>query len=540
MVDWTGFAARALATPEQWFEHRPPGDAPMSLSVGTRLGPYEILAAIGAGGMGEVYKARDTRLGRTVAIKVLPDGLAADPERRRRFEQEARAVSALNHPHICVLHDIGNHEGTDYLVMEHLEGETLAQQLRNGPLPLDQALSLAADTADALSAAHAKHIVHRDLKPGNIMVTKGGAKLLDFGLAKLRISREDVATAPSSVATQEPMTSPSTVLGTVPYMAPEQLEGKPVDGRTDLFGFGCVLYEMLTGRRAFAGETEASIISAIMSSEPPPVSTLQPVTPPLLDHLVRRCLAKDPDARWQSASDVADQLRWLNEHSGTGARLPARTRRRTGLLATAVVSVVTAGIVLGVAVGLRLHGTPSTGAVTRLSLDVRPADEVTAGGDFAPWVGGSRTAMEWTPDGTAILFLGRRRNVQQIYVRRLDATEARPLAGTEGAMLFAISPDSQSVAFWEGKDRTIKKVALAGGPALSVTSYMYRPVGLAWDSHGTLYLRKRQDDLETGTGRTVVRGDGTGPDCGPARPAADPAWGARAGLHSGQVLLWHR
>ncbi len=296
----------------------------MPLSAGARLGPYEILAAIGAGGMGEVYKARDTRLGRDVAIKVLPAEVAADPERRHRFELEARAVSALNHPHICVLHDIGSYEGTDFLVMEYLDGQTLAERLRKGALPRAQVLDLGAQIADALASAHRHGIVHRDLKPANIMLTKSGtvrpgspqAKLLDFGLAKLRPQPSAAVAGASVLSTQSVATRPGMVMGTVPYMAPEQLEGKDTDARTDLFAFGCVLYEMLTGRRAFGGNTEASVIAAIMTGEPEPLSALQPLTPPALDRLVRRCLAKDPDDRWQHAADVAEELRGISQDAG--------------------------------------------------------------------------------------------------------------------------------------------------------------------------------------------------------------------------------
>ena len=298
------------------------GAANMTRSAGSRLGPYEILAPLGAGGMGEVYRARDTRLGRDVAIKVLPAALAADPERRRRFEQEARAVSALNHPHICVLHDIGSQDGIDFLVMEYLDGQTLAQRLRRRkggaeapPLRLQEALEVGAQIADALATAHRHGIVHRDLKPANIMLVKTGAalqaKLLDFGLAKLRPQPGAAGAGLSELSTQAPATTPGAVMGTVPYMAPEQLEGKPTDARTDLFAFGCVLYEMLTARRAFGGDSQASVISAIMSSEPPPLSALQPLTPHALDRLVRRCLAKDPDDRWQDAADVAEELRGI-------------------------------------------------------------------------------------------------------------------------------------------------------------------------------------------------------------------------------------
>jgi tetratricopeptide (TPR) repeat protein/TolB-like protein len=325
--------------------------------IGTRLGPYEIVAPLGAGGMGEVFKARDTRLGRAIAIKVLPAGLAADPDRRRRFEQEARAVAALSHPHICVLHDIGSQDGVDFLVMEYLEGQTLAARLRSAqdargfgavpPIPLKEALEIGAQVADALGAAHRHGIVHRDLKPANIMLTPTGgvrhgspqAKLLDFGLAKLRPEVSEAAGGASAVTTEAPLTGDRQLLGTVPYMAPEQLEGKPADARSDVFALGCVLYEMLTGRRAFEGASSATVIAAILTSEPPPVSTLQPATPPLLDRLVQTCLAKRPDDRWDSAHDVAEQLRAISETSGQSGPIvaprPARWTRRRAILAGA-------------------------------------------------------------------------------------------------------------------------------------------------------------------------------------------------------------
>jgi Flp pilus assembly protein TadD/predicted Ser/Thr protein kinase len=307
----------------------------MKLMQGARLGPYEIQAAIGAGGMGEVYRAKDTRLGRTVAIKVLPAGVAADPERRRRFEQEARAASALNHPHICVLHDIGSQEGTDFLVMEYLEGQTLAQRLAKGPLPLAEALAYGGQIAGALDSAHRKGIVHRDLKPGNVILTKTGAKLLDFGLAKLKMPGtpgSDASSLLTTPTTQElPVTEMGAILGTLGYMAPEQVEGRDTDARTDLFAFGAVLHEMLTGKRAFTGTSPASVIAAILDRDPPPLSSLLPATPPALDRLVQRCLAKDPDQRWDSARDVADELRWIGEtSSGRGTITGAGARARIG------------------------------------------------------------------------------------------------------------------------------------------------------------------------------------------------------------------
>ena len=290
----------------------------MPLQPGTTLGPYQIEAPIGAGGMGEVYKATDTRLDRTVAIKVLPEHVAADPDLKQRFEREAKTISSLNHPHICILYDIGNQDGLDFLVMEYLDGETLAQRLEKGALPLEQALTVAIAIADALDKAHRQGIVHRDLKPGNIMLTKAGAKLLDFGLAKLRKSGLVGAPLVSAAATQsEPLTSQGTILGTVQYMAPEQLEGKDADPRTDIFAFGAVLYEMVTGTKAFQGESQASLIAAIMHNDAPAPSAVQSITPPALDYVVQTCLAKDPDDRWHSAGDVKRQLKWIVGGSGS-------------------------------------------------------------------------------------------------------------------------------------------------------------------------------------------------------------------------------
>jgi len=283
------------------------------LKSGTKLGPYEVGEPLGAGGMGEVYQARDTRLNRSVAIKVLPAHLSGDADLRQRFEREARAVSSLNHPHICTLHDIGKEGNVDFLVMEHLEGESLAERLKKGPLPFEEALKYAVQIADALDKAHRQNLVHRDLKPGNVMLTKSGAKLLDFGLAKVAgpASQPDVATLSSLPTEQKSLTAAGAILGTFQYMAPEQLEGGEIDARTDIFALGAVLYEMITGQKAFEGKSQASLISAIMAASPPPMTALQPFSPPALERVVRTCLAKDPDKRWQNAGDVARELEWI-------------------------------------------------------------------------------------------------------------------------------------------------------------------------------------------------------------------------------------
>src|SRR5712692_10576187 len=282
----------------------------MALSNGTRLGPYEILSGLGAGGMGEVYRARDTRLDRTVAIKVLPAEWTANPERRLRFEREAKAVSSLNHPNICALYDIGQQDGADYLVMEHLEGETLAERLTRGPLPPELLLRHAIEIAGALDQAHRHGVVHRDLKPANIMITKSGAKLLDFGLAKLR-EKSEVSAATALATRTHALTTEGTILGTFQYIAPEQLEGKEADARSDIFAFGALLYEMGTGRAAFTAKSKASLIAAILSSQPPAVSTFEPMTPPSLDWAIRTCLAKNPDERWQCFRDIVLELKWI-------------------------------------------------------------------------------------------------------------------------------------------------------------------------------------------------------------------------------------
>jgi serine/threonine-protein kinase len=440
--------------------------------------------------MGEVYRARDTRLDRTVALKVLPTELAADPQLKARFEREARAISALAHPNICTLHDVGEQDGRTFLVMEHLVGETLAERLGKGALPLEQALEVATQIADALSAAHKQDIVHRDLKPGNVMLTKTGAKLLDFGLARLAAHGEQpaVESLTSAPTKQAPLTGQGMVLGTLPYMAPEQVEGKRADARTDLWALGTILYEMVTGHRAFEASSPASLIGAILEREPAPLRERQPLTPPSLERLVRRCLAKDPDDRWDTAHDVADELRWIGEAAPTPTPHEGRHGARLWLAAGAV-ALLGVGALLGAA-GARLLERDAPPPVVRALLDVRPAEDVNAGGTYPqdlPTPGGSRTALDWTPDGRTLVFVGRRAGVQQLYVRRLDATEARPLAGTEGAQVPAVSPEGGWVAFWA--DGAIQKVPLSGGPAAVVAGDMPAPPqGMSWGDSDELFL----------------------------------------------------
>lgn len=275
----------------------------MALENGTKLGPYEIVASLGAGGMGEVYRARDTRLERIVAIKVLPTEVSSDPVRKQRFQREARIISSLNHPYICVLHDIGSQDGLDFLVMEYIDGETLSDRLKRGPVPVEQVLKFGTQLADALDKAHSCGVIHRDLKPGNIMLTSAGAKLLDFGLAK-PIAPLDVGVTLTAAPKQSPLTEQGVIVGTFQYMSPEQVEGLDADARSDIFSLGSVLYEMVTGQKAFEGKSRLSVASAILEREPKAISSVKPLTPYALDHVIRRCLAKDREQRWQTARDL--------------------------------------------------------------------------------------------------------------------------------------------------------------------------------------------------------------------------------------------
>jgi serine/threonine protein kinase/Tol biopolymer transport system component len=433
------------------------------------LGPYEIAAPLGAGGMGEVYRARDTRLERTVAIKILPAQLSSDPVRKQRFEREAKTISSLNHPHICVLHDVGHQDGIDYLVMECVEGETLAKRLEKGPLVLEQVLKYGAQIADALDKAHRSGVVHRDLKPGNIMLTATGAKLLDFGLAKPAVAPASMATL-TAVATQTtPMTQEGTIVGTFQYMSPEQVEGKELDGRSDIFSLGAVLYEMLTGQRAFEGKSQLSVASAILEKEPEPISSVKPMTPPTLDHAIRRCLAKDPEERWQTARDLALELKWIAEGGSAVTPAPSAARvyrvRWPGALLWSVVSlllVVVTGLVIW-----NIKPVPPQ-AVSRTVIALPPGQRL---------AGLDQPALALSSDGTHLAYVAIQSGIQQLYLRAMDSLEARPLAGTEGATNPFFSPDGQWLGFFA--DQKLKKVSLSGGAAL-ILSDAALPHGASW------------------------------------------------------------
>src|ERR1700724_3735916 len=324
----------------------------MPLAPGAKLGPYQIQALLGAGGMGEVYRAHDTRLEQTVALKILRAQFSSDPVRQQRFEREAKSISGLNHPHICVLHDIGHQDGMDYLVMECVEGETLAKRLEKGPLPLEQVAKFGSQIADALAKAHCNGGVHRDLKPGNIMLTTTGAKLLDFGLVKAALPPANLATLTAAAAQTAPMTQEGTIVGTFQYMSPEQVEGKEVDGRSDIFSLGAVLYEMVSGKRAFEGKSQLSVASAILEREPEPLCSIKPVIPPALDHAVKKCLAKSAEERWQSASDLASEMKWISESGGhtavaAQAEEGERRERLAWLIAFAALVALIVGMIWG-------------------------------------------------------------------------------------------------------------------------------------------------------------------------------------------------
>ena len=431
--------------------------------------------------MGEVYRARDARLDRSVAVKILPAHMADKADAGERFEREARTISSLNHPNICQLHDVGAQDGVRYLVMELLEGETLAERLRRGPLPLDQVLRYGAEIATGLQAAHRCGVVHRDLKPGNVMLTKSGAKLMDFGLAKgmnapKPISVELTATLTSSHAT--PLTQQGTIVGTFQYMSPEQVEGKEADARSDIFSLGTVLYEMLTGKRAFEGKTLVSVAASILEREPAPVRTLQPLTPPSLERVIKKCLAKDPDERWQSAGDLASDLKWIAEGGSSGTSLVPERSRIRGIrlndwlpwmfLGMSVIAIVVLSLVLGFSGGNK--------AVVRTQ--IAPSDKL----QFK-FVGDNAGPPVISPDGTQIVFSGKVDGKGQLFMRPLDKLVALPLVGTEDGTFPFWSPDSRSIGFFS--ESKLKRVDTAGGPAVIICDSTNARGG-TWGRDGTI------------------------------------------------------
>ena len=404
--------------------------------------------------MGEVYRARDTRLERAVAIKVLPAEVSSSVEVRQRFEREAKTISQLSHPHICALYDVGREGETEYLVMELLEGETLTERLAKGALPLEQTLRFGAEIADALDKAHRQGIVHRDLKPANVMLTKSGVKLLDFGLAKA-IEPPAPQGSLTSLPTRPGLTQEGTILGTFQYMAPEQLEGRETDGRTDVFAFGAVLYEMATGNKAFSGASQASLISAIMKEDPAPMTAVSPTTPPALDHVVRKCLAKDPEDRWQSAADLRSEIKWIADGSSSALGAPAVSRRRARVGLTGAVVAFALGALRSRARPLRvvLPQARARGSPARLVLGSpssgRPAGRVRG------------ASLAFSPDGSRLAYSAEQGGTTRLYIRSLGRLEAAPVRDSDGATSAFFSPDSQWIAFATGSK--LMKVPVEGG-----------------------------------------------------------------------------
>src|SRR5882762_9393264 len=453
----------------------------MALTSGTRLGPYEILAPLGAGGMGEVYRARDTRLERKVAIKILPSHHSENPTLRQRFEREAKAISSLNHPHICVLYDIGNQDGIQFLVMECVEGETLAKRLEKGPLPLEQMLKYGTQIADALDKAHRTGVVHRDLKPGNVMLTGSGAKLLDFGLEKAAPPLAAGETLTAAATRTTPVTQQGTIVGTFQYMSPEQVEGKEVDARSDIFSFGSVLYEMVTGQRAFPGKSQLSVASAILEKDPEPISSLQPLTPPALDRTIRVCLAKDPEERWQTARDLLLELKWI---AGGGSQIGLRSEgtprsRSYNRLSWALVAVMSLSVL--VLLVISRQRVPANAAPMRFFIHPPENSYINTEG---------RAAV--SPDGRHVTFVAPGSNGKDVlWVRSFDSLAARSLAGTEGALFPFWSPDSRWIGFFANRS-TLQKIDTTGGPPI--------PVGSASGGNGGTW--SRDDVIVFGIGAT--------------------------------------
>jgi len=450
----------------------------MALEPGAKLGPYEIKHQLGAGGMGEVYLARDSRLGRDVAIKVLPSHLAATPDARARFEREARAISALNHPNICTLHDVGHQDGVDFLVMEHLEGESLAARLVTGALPMDEVLRVGTQIADALDKAHRQGLVHRDLKPGNIMLTRSGAKLLDFGLARGTVLGPVTDLSQSPTHTR-PLTAEGAIVGTFQYMSPEQLEGAEADARSDIFSLGAVLYEMATGHKAFDGRSQASLIAAIISQDPPSVTTAQPMAPPALDRVIHTCLAKNPEDRYQSAHDVKLQLAWVAEagsQAGIPAPVAARRRGRERLMALVAAVATLAAVALAAVLVLRRPAPPQI-----VRFEVLPPTSL----QFLD-------APRISPDGRHIAYNATdSTGISRVWIRSLESMTARSLPGTEGAGRPFWSPDSRFLAFFaSGK---LKKIDIAGAPPVTICDAPSGSDG-AWSRNDVILYDGRSTD----------------------------------------------
>jgi len=461
----------------------------VTLPISTRLGPYEILAPLGAGGMGEVYRAKDTRLDRIVAIKVLPSHLSSNSDFRQRFDREARTVSALNHENICTLHDIGHQDGIHYLVMEFIDGETLGSRLKKGPLSAAEVLRYSIQIADALDRAHKKGVVHRDLKPGNIMLTKSGVKLLDFGLAKI-ISTQAAAEVSQLLTQHHELTGEGMILGTLQYMAPEQLEGKETDARTDIFAFGAVVYEMATGKKAFEGTSQASLIAAILKEQPKPFAQIQPLAPPSLERLVKTCLEKDPEDRWQSIHDVSSELRWISESSAQSVTVPVRKKEianssKMGWIVAAILGLLLGGYFIWTNF---LH--KQNVRSTEVRFTIPPAVGTRVNG----------TIFQGTPefsishDGTKLVYvITDSTGKTQLSIRSITSLTTQPIQGTEEAVASFFAPDDQQIAFVA--DGALKKTMLSGGTPQIICKIRGSFLGGVWLADGTIVFGSETSGL---------------------------------------------
>ena len=471
----------------------------MLLTAGARLGPYEVVGLLGAGGMGEGYEARDTRLDRSVAIKVLSAEIAGDPDLRARFEREARAVAALDHPNICGIYDVGEANGTHFIVMPHLDGQTLAARLEKGALPLDQTLTIAIEIADALDKTHRRGITHRDLKPANIMLVRRGgpsgppeSKLLDFGLAKLKapaaaISMSGITRlATINPAGMVPGTGKGVILGTVQYMSPEQVEGSEADARSDIWALGAVIYEMATGTRPFRGDTPASVIGSILKDVPPPVSARQPLAPRAFDHIVGRCLEKDPDERWQTAADLMRELRWVREYRPETVEPARPTRRRFVWAAVAMAAIAAAGLLTLLPIAWRPD--PAPAPVLRFSVSPPAYTMFARAPATLP-----TTQLALSPDGQSLAFVGETVGGDpMVWIRRLDTVSAQAIAATEDASYPFWSPDSRAIAFFaKGK---LKKVFVGGGAPETLCD-VGDPRGGAWGPNEIILFSGNQTPI---------------------------------------------
>lgn len=480
----------------------------MRFEGGARLGPYEIIAPLGAGGMGEVYKARDTRLNRVVALKVLPSEAAADPELRARFDREARAISALDHPNICALFDVGHEDGADFLVMQFLEGETLADRLARGRLPLEEAVALGIQIAEALDRAHSSGIVHRDLKPSNVMLTTSGAsrpglslaKLLDFGIARSQPHPpSDLGRGEADLATRSAgVTRDGVILGTPQYMSPEQVRGMHVDHRADVHAFGMVMYEMLTGARPFRATGGNELIAAILKEHPKAPTEIDPKISPALSRVVMKSLEKEPAARWQSAADLADEMRWITRQ-GAAAGAPASPQR--GIQRREVAAWTIAAAAISIATGAALLSRPVSAPPAPVRFFVYPPEGKTFGRSDM------QAALALSPDGQQLAFATSGGGPSQLWVRSLNDLSARLYAGTDSAMAPFWSPDGRYIAF--GAVDGLKKIAVSGGPAETISKTNVNAG--AWLEDGTIVFSDFQSILRVpssgGTPEVVVKGD---------------------------------